>query len=85
VSTQVVSEQQSLMDPDRNSESDGALSLDAESESHWVVSPHDILQLCRNILVLDSKAGAFHFAHLSVREYGLEANEIKTTHLNEAD
>jgi hypothetical protein len=85
VSTQVVSDQQSLVDSDGTSESDGELSSDAESENHQVVSSDDTLRLCRNSLFLDSKTGSFRFAHPSVREYGLEENEIKTTHPSEAD
>ena len=43
---------------------------DSESENEYGPSPvRDVLRLCRNLVVVDSKKRVFRFAHQSVREY----------------
>lgn len=65
---QSFNELQPSLHSDNNSESDEGTFSDAESESD-MVSPGQVLQLCRNLVVLDSESEVFRFAHPSVREY----------------
>jgi ankyrin repeat domain-containing protein 50 len=70
VSVDSKSETESSSDSDIDSTSEQIISTDDDSESeHYSLSEFDIIQFCRNLVIIDPDLGIFRFAHQSVREY----------------